>query len=258
MLAHEAQGVLSAFPTAEDDSSYIRRELEICIQSVKRGTDAIFVSEWFIGWLFTRHVAESAIRVAWVAAGADGTEVRGRIGRLAERDRKLLLQADKAIVEETGTGMILNREEVVSLGAKGGAVEAPASVRTLANEAHEPGVYQIWRWASVLVHPGFGNYLHGSELFTGRAVQKALHLSFATLTVVTLAALRKMNPDVEPPDLNATLATLRSGGYVDLTRGGSNDEVAVEESFDEARRKRGVVVSLAGPRSTLGGPFRTR
>ena len=60
----------------------------------------MFVAEWFTGWLFTRHIAESAIRAAWVAKGDDGPAVTERLQRLEKRDMKLLLNADKAIAEE--------------------------------------------------------------------------------------------------------------------------------------------------------------
>jgi hypothetical protein len=176
----------------------------------------VFVGEWFVGWLFTRQIAESAIRVAWVAKGKDGQAVAGRVRRLEKRDWKLLLSADKAIIEEVGRGMLGNRDEIVALEAGMADSQAPTEVRRLASEAGEPGIYEIWRWASVLVHPGFSNYLQSVDLYKGDAVRRSLHMSFATLTYVARDAFHKLAPDREVPGVSAAVATLRGGGIIDF------------------------------------------
>jgi hypothetical protein len=216
VLAGEAESLVQAYAGVPGDASYLGREVEIACSSVKRGTDAVFVSEWFTGWLFTRHIAESAIRAAWVAKGDDGPAVNERLRRLEKRDWKLLLSADKAIVEEVGRGMIANREEVLTFEPGMAAQHAPLDLRGLASEAGEPGIYEIWRWASVLVHPGFSNYLHSVDLYKGEAVLRALHMSFATLTYAARTAFGKLAPDLEAPDVSATIAALRAGGLIDF------------------------------------------
>jgi hypothetical protein len=216
VLADEAQGLVKAYAEVPGDASYLGREVEVACSSVKRGTDAVFVAEWFTGWLFTRHIAESAIRAAWVAKGDDGPAVTERLRRLEKRDWKLLLSADKAITEEVGRGMLVNREEVLTFEPGMAAQHAPLDLRALASQAGEPGIYEIWRWASVLVHPGFSNYLHSVNLYKGEAVLRALHMSFATLTYAARDAFRKLAPDVEVPDVSANVATLRGGGKIDF------------------------------------------
>jgi hypothetical protein len=214
VLAGEGTSVASVFGGTHEHASYLTRELEICCVSVERGTDAIFVGEWFIGWLFTRQIAESAIRVAWVAKGVDAPDVEKRIRRLEKRDWKLLLQADKAIEDEVGRGILANRDDVLTFGSGMAKKEAPPEIRRLAAQAGEKGVFEIWRWASVIVHPGFGNYLQDVKIYQGRQVQRALHYSFATLTYAAMLALSQLAPDVELPDITGTRATLRGGGLI--------------------------------------------
>ncbi len=232
VLAEEAESLGKVYGDVPGDASHLVRELNAACTSVRRGTDAMYVGEWFTGWLFARHIAESAIRAAWVAKGDDGLAVNNRLRMLEKRDWKLLLSSDKAIAEEAGQGILVSRDEVVALGTGMAARHAPLEVRKLANEAGEPGVYEIWRWASVLVHPGFGNYLHSVTLYQGEAALRSLHLSFAVLTIAAWAAFTKLAPERPAPDLSAIWAVFHGGGLIRFE--GGSESSATEAANHES------------------------
>lgn len=215
MLAGEADELLAAYDDSIEHTSYVRREVQLAALAVRRGTEAAYLSDWLTAWLHARLVAESAIRLAWLARGADTTEVVRRLHRLEKRDLLLMLKADEAIAADSEHRMIVNPEILKSRAAGLAKDPAPMDLRRLAHDADESGIYALHRWASTIVHPGFGNHqLYRKMPFT--ELLKGLHLPFAVLAGSALKVLRTLAPDVKAPRMPAAVAILEGGGLLDL------------------------------------------
>src|SRR5439155_5564329 len=146
---------------------------------------------------------------------SDGPEaVIHRIHRLEKRDMLLVLKANTAVADSRGEPFIMNPEVLERRSSTIAGHHAPLDVRTLAYQADEAGMYAMHRWASTVVHPGFGN-LQVYRRFEGTEVLKAIHGPFAVMTIYGRMVLKRLAPLVQPPSLDFTANVIRGGGLFD-------------------------------------------
>lgn len=151
----------------DEPSRYVGAECGVAWYALDRGGVAVENDEVVGGTMFLRVVAETAIRVAWIAgddppAGPDGrlavdpVTARERTARMNKRDLMQLSGAYKAIAavqepsEARAETIRLLDERVAATSAE----PAPSTPFDLAVSAHARKVYAAHRLCSTTIHPG--------------------------------------------------------------------------------------------------------
>ena len=207
--------------------------------------------------MFLRLVAEIGIRFAWVSARSDHTadSIRRSIDALFKRDLLHLRAANRALQQSTKNV----DADIATIREK----EAPRQIDQLGLATPLAAQsYSMFRFASALVHPGFGL----RDLVRGAPdMEVGLRDSMTTCIVLGAELLSVLAPEVEPPDIDTflqhdilgyspTAIGLRLRRSLSDAHGIAAPEienVAVTIALDEEGWKQTLEAVLAGPERSV-------
>jgi hypothetical protein len=146
--------------------SFLSQELRVAKYGFEHASEAARSNDRLGALNQLRLLAESALRICWIAGDGlsadsdrrpivDTAAARHRIDALRKRDILHLAGAYAAIHDVRGDDRLL-QAELFALAARISAAPAPPNIRQLATSPHATASYVAHRVCSSLVHPGLG------------------------------------------------------------------------------------------------------